>query len=315
MRKTVRLMLIVLLIIMPLHSWGEDTVTLPDTRGHVIEIPFEKDQDPKIGPHEEYYQTDENGICIGYEDPSISVHLERGTYLESTWLAVRVKIAGPGQIRTEMSCKYGAKVSTAGATLAKRVKAVFAINGDFFMERKDNSGRLIGLTVRQGHQYRKRCNGKYDVLIIDDKGDFHIIHRASNEDIDAFEGNIINSFTFGPALVENGEKLSDWENIDIGMNKRCQRMAICQTGPLEYLCICCEDNGNSKLQEGLTIAEFQDLIMTFDDVKIAYNLDGGTSSSAVFKYKKEPFTKVNSMKNKTRTLGDIIYFADAYVEE
>lgn len=275
------------------------------SNGRVIELPF--DSDPKIGPHAECYLCDENGKPVGYEDPSLSVHLTTGRYLDTTWLAADITIAGPGQIRTAMTSRYGASVTAVGSTVAKKAKAVFAVNGDYFSARPN-----LGVVIRQGRQYRVRCDGKYDVLLIDSEGDLHILPRATNDDIRSFEGIVINSFTFGPGLVMNGQRREGFAYIDIGMYKKTQRMAICQTGPLHYLCLCCEgpeDPGS----EGLTLAEFTDLVMSFEGIETAYNLDGGSSSTAVFRTEKEDYAKVNAPQNhKKRTLCDIIYFASAW---
>ncbi|MBR2054709.1 MAG: phosphodiester glycosidase family protein, partial [Clostridia bacterium] len=132
----------------------------------------------------------------GYEDPSISVTIERGRIYDTNYVVARVKLQNASQIRTAMAQSYYSPSTDMGTTIARRSNAVLAINGDFFSSRNHE-----GYVARQGKVYRTKCNGDYDVLIIDDKGDLHIFKNATNADIEAFEGTVVNGYTFGPGLV------------------------------------------------------------------------------------------------------------------
>lgn len=278
-------------------------------KGAVVTLPM--DEDPMYGIRPEYliYEEGEKDP-VGYEDPSISVRLERGRYLKSDYLAVRVKIANASQIRSTKVGKFGEDVTVVGSVMAKKVKAVFAVNGDFF------NTRPSGFVFRQGVMYRKNCKGGHDVLIIDENGDLHVLPKATNEDIDHYTGTMVNAYTFGPCLVLNGEKRTDedYAYFDVGMYKETQRMAICQTGPLEYLCVTCSGPENAG-STGLTMDQFADLLMTFGDVKIGYNLDGGSSATAIFLNAKGQYAKVNARDSKVRDIKDLIYFASAWDSE
>jgi len=113
--------------------------------------------------------------------------------------------------------------------------------------------------------------------------------------------------------VLNGQKRtdSDYAYFDVGMYKETQRMAICQTGPLEYLCVSCNGPENPG-STGLTMDQFADLLMTFGDVITGYNLDGGSSSTAVFFNSKKEYCKINGKGSKVRDIKDLIYFASAW---
>lgn len=293
--KKILCFLLLLLLICPAAMAGE-----------IVELPI--NLSPGLPPQADGYIYEE-GLedPIGYEDPSISVHLTRGRYLDTSWLAAKVRVATPAQVRTAMSSGIGDEVVVVGPTVARKNKTVFAINGDYF------SARSGGYLVRQGRRYRMNCHGGHDVLIIDDKGDLHVIPKATNTTVKAFEGTVINSFTFGPCLIIDGQKRTDEDYVyfDVGMYKKTQRMAICQTGPLEYLCVCCEGPENNG-SLGLTMDEFTDLLLTFDGIQIAYNLDGGSSSTAVFQDKNGDYYKINSQDSKIRPIKDLLYFASAW---
>ena len=238
-----------------------------------------------------------------YEDPSISVSIENGRAYNSYYLAARIRIANPTQLRTSLASSNG-KDTQQATRLAKRVNALFALSGDSFGDNKSGAGMYI---VRQGAVKRHNPSGYFDVLLIDDKGDFHIIKEARQADIDAFEGTIVNSFSFGPGLVVDGVVTETFEDRGYGPTKRAQRVAICQVAPLEYMCVVTSgpDHNNST---GLTIDEFTQLITSLGPVQNAYNLDGGTSAWMVWRGE-----KINAFgSSKYRTINDIIFFVTAW---
>ena len=125
----------------------------------------------------------------------------------------------------------------------------------------------------------------------------------------------VNVLTFGPALIVDGEPRYGYDRRQMSTHRPAQRMAICQTGPLEYLLITSEgpEDPGSK---GLKLDQFVELIASFPDVITAYNLDGGSSSTLVFRKGSEKWAKINCPKSgKKRALRDIIYFADAWMPE
>ena len=261
-----------------------------------------------------------------YEDPSISVRIETGKMFDSKYFAAHIKIANATQIRSYVLDDFYSTVTKPGYIMAGRVNAVLAIDGDF-CERRLGSNTPIGFVVRQGVEYRRNIKPLVDdrmpdILIIDDQGDFTILPAAKPADVDAFEGKVMNAYTFGPGLVINGVRRTEYQNMDDGPNKKTQRMCVAQVGKLEYLCVCCEgpDDPGSK---GMTLDEFSQLVASFEGVQNAYTLDGGSSSQMVFLQKetsgKKNFShvKINAMEkdtNKNRPIRDILFFASAYVE-
>lgn len=311
----VRFLCLILVLLLSVPAFAEDPetaarqpLTLPE--GAVVELTVE--DDPHLGPKDGcyLYESGETKIPYGYEDPSISIRLGHGRVHDTDYVFARIKIAMPTQLRTAMAGKkYPNKQTAVVQKQAERVKAVLAINGDYFNSPYHNWGTVI----RQGVKHRMKCDGVRDVLIIDDKGDLHIIEDAKNEDVEAFDGTVVNAFTFGPALVVNGTPKYGVKSNAIGTHISAQRMAIAQVGPLEYMVITSEgpDDPDSK---GLTLDQFAELVSTFEDVTNAYNLDGGSSSTIAFRKGKSNWGKYNCPKNqKTRSVGDIIYFADAYM--
>lgn len=282
-------------------------------QAEIIELPIDAKKNDLIPPYDECYLSDWE-----YEDPSISVKIEEGRIYDTTYLAARIKIANATQIRAALSGNYSSLGSGEKlVTQARLVKAVFAISGDSVVGQMSN----VGLVTRQGKNYRTKCDKAYeasghrlDVLIIDENGDFHILKEATNADIQAFSGTIVNGFAFGPALVIDGERQTDFINAKPQVPLiLAQRMCIAQVGPLEYMCIYSEGPEN-KGSKGLTLEEFADLVSSFEDIQTAYNLDGGNSCNMVFR-RDGSYVKINGLNNpKVRSVWDIIYFSSAYVK-
>lgn len=242
-----------------------------------------------------------------YEDPTIRVSIETTRYCDTPMFIARVRIADASQLRTMMAGAYGSQRTALATTLAERGGAVLAINGDYY------SYIGTGLIVRQGHTFRSRADSDFDVLMIDVNGDFHVakeIDEATlNEAYAALGGSveeggsIVQAFTFGPALIENGVRAhEEYKRADGGARKPAQRMVIAQDGPLSYVVVCCEgpDNKNSK---GLTLEQMGQFMLDLG-VTTAYNLDGGGSTTMVFDGQ-----KINARStSKNRSVSDIIYF-------
>ena len=258
---------------------------------------------------------------VSYEDESITVDVSfvtaRPAYkaVNLPCAIVRIKIADPSQMRTVMSYDdYDKRQYVKAETMAKHVNAVVAVNGDYFKYHQD-----VGYVVRQGEFYRDKLNGKRDLLLIDQNGDFHAVYGATSEDAAAFmermegEGlSVINSFTLGPVLVENGEAkimqdTATAKSSEFQWRYPQQRVAICQLGELEYAIV--EAYGKTDSSAGMTLQEFSDFIAyLFPDCVMAYNLDGGGSTNVVVNGAKIHKTPGN------RDISDILYFASAYTE-
>ena len=163
--------------------------------------------------------------------------------------------------------------------------------------------------VRQGTLYRDNPAPGSDILLIDDQGDFHIVEDATSEKLAAFEGTVINSFSFGPALVVDGEVVEGGFLDDVAYDKPAQRMVVAQAGPLSYVCVATEGPENPG-SVGLTIPQMAEFMETLD-VQNAYNLDGGSSSTMVLNNE-----KINALStHKVRSICDILYFATLVNQE
>ena len=201
-------------------------------------------------PHQEAYLPEQTG----YHDDSLDVRVETFRRHDTTVMAVYVRLSDPSQLRTAMAAKPPSQKTMVVSSMAKKNNAVLAINGDYF------SFHQNGIVVRGGKMWRNRPDGKRDILIIDENGDFTILPQCEKEDFAGYAGTVMHAFCFGPGLVVDGKALTSLEHADVGNApaKATQRIALGQTGPLEYLIIATEGPEN-KGSVGFTILQMAEL--------------------------------------------------------
>jgi exopolysaccharide biosynthesis protein len=196
--------------------------------------------------------------------------------------------------------------------MAKNHNAVVAIGGDFFADAKN------GYIVRQYKEFRKSPKSVYDMLLVDNNGDFHIVLRSDAEELKALLTSetltFPNIFNFGPALVKDGVLLENPQYyVDNGnkYNTRSTsepRCAIGQLGEREYMFVVVD--GRRKDSDGCSTYELGQWMFEQGCVQ-AYNLDGG--NSALMWFGGENYSD-KTTKNE-RAVSDFIYIATAIKPE
>lgn len=288
------------------EKWAEEESTsgfrweeflLPMARAEVVPpaavTPLPIDYSPGFMPDPGKFTQD------GYQDDSITVSLEVRETDGVTWRIVEVIIAHPSQLRTVIS-KRDARISD----MAARQNAVVAINGDFYVNDPDKKT----YEYRMGEKLRARYNAKKDMLIIDDNADFHLFVQSPKAEVEAFLAaghQIVNAFTFGPALVKDGSLLTTDKKYSYNPNGREPRMAIGQMAELHYVLVLAE--GRTGSSSGVTHQELADFMYDIGCWQ-AYNLDGGNSATIVFN---GGYFQSGRSQNNERSQSDAIYFATA----
>ena len=234
-----------------------------------------------------------------YEDASLSVKMEKrdidGVRYDIAW----IKVASPTQLRTAIAGKPNEIVAEKPGRMARKANAVVAINGDFYVQRKD------GLIYRQGQAFRYLLNPEKDVLFLGSE--------TQTSELVAFLQSgrtIINAFTFGPAIVKDGQALPIPETYLTRFDSavRAPRTVIAQIGPLEYVFV--EAEGRVKHSKGVTTDQMGQFMVELG-VQTAYCMDGGNSSIMLFNGR---YYDANYAASE-REQSDIIYVCSAVPNE
>ncbi len=187
----------------------------------------------------------------------------------------KVKLHDPSAIKLVLSGDtVGHKGETTSAA-AKRTDAILAINGGGFA-RKDGLLYPMGITVVNGEV---KTFSRVDLSFIgfNDKG--NLVGGAVTTRDEIEDMNIKQGATFVPTLLKGGKKLA----IPKAYAKTKQPRTLIghfSNGDLLFIVI----DGRQKGSSGVTLEEAQNKLLEFN-VRDAYTLDGGGSSSFVYKGK------------------------------
>ncbi len=306
--KTVLSFLLALLLLFPCAALGEEEASEPAATDEPVFLSLPLPLDFTGGyPVDEQYFEDENT----YRDPTIRVEItykDISEYIKGyksrnagAWI-VDVRIGDASQLRTAAAEAFDKKTTLPVETIADRLNSVVAFNADYITRQDD------GYVYRQGVLFKDKLKGKRDVLLIDEDGDFHPVHLPGRGELsDTVDGKkVYNSFCFGPILVENGEVCEKMPNFTyLRPENYYARLALCQVGPLHYKVILTTMEQDYTL--GLQLKSFAQLCKD-EGAVVAYNLDGGYSTTLYFHGK-----RLNSQKNVNfREVPDIFYFASAW---
>lgn len=183
--------------------------------------------------------------------------------------------------------------------MAQRSDAVFAINGDYYSYRSD------GIIVRNGKLDRNRPSR--EMLAIFSDGHMEILdeHEA---DMDALlEKGLLHTFSFGPALVKDGKAIEDFSNSKVKNSN--PRTGVGQIEPGHFVFVVVD--GRQENTHGMTLAEFSKV---FEDLgcTLAYNFDGGASSTMVFmgEHINSPSGNLAVEAGSERAVSDILFLAE-----
>lgn len=238
-----------------------------------------------------------------YCDETILVIAWKEAINNSACSFVEVKIAHGSQLRRALSDNtYGSSVYMYPTQMAQNANAVVAINGDFY------GHRSCGITIYQRQLYRFNPRS-LESCFFTASGDMiftHVGELNTEDEVKKFvqDNDIVFSVSFGPILVENGEKKTTNTYLVGEVDIHYSRAAIGQVDKLHYLLMSINEEGVYKNR--VTINQAADLIYA-KGVPNAYALDGGQTATIVMNG--ETFNRPDW--GNERIMTDIIYFATA----
>lgn len=214
-----------------------------------------------------------------------------------------VKIAHPTQIRRFLAGgTYGYDKQFLTTQMASDVNAVVASSGDFY------KFRGYGIVVYNGIVHR--ANGQFvDTCFIDDQGDMHLVKAGELNVMESAqryvdEHNIRFSLSFGPILIQEGQRCEPGNYIIGEINDKYPRAALCQVDAQHYLLAVANSTvGYPYLPD---LHEFAGELQE-KGVRTAYTLDGGQTGVIVMNDQMISPVQYGSQ----RQISDIFYFATA----
>lgn len=220
-------------------------------------------------------ETVEGGTVIGeYSDSNTSITLKQYRAYDSDIYVADVMVSDVSVLKTALANNtYGRNITDTTSNMAKENNAVLAINGDYY------GARQAGYVIRNGNLYRN-TSGDRDALVITKTGEFEFVSENETSADELLQSGAYQVLSFGPVLLEDGE-ISVGENDEVGMAMASNpRTAIGYLGNNHYVFVV--SDGRTSESAGLSLYELATFMKELG-VTDAYNLDGGGSSTMVFK--------------------------------
>lgn len=242
-----------------------------------------------------------------YESDTIRITIDRWCYAFNRtslrFFVANVYVNDPAQLHTAFAGEqYSKDNAEATSAIAERHDAILAFNGDYYNYKDKN-----GLIIRDGVLYRDEASTRDQLLVMSD-GTFVALPRGTytaGEGQKYIDEGVVQSFSFGPLLVNDGEavELPSKYIISTKDTIREPRTAIGQVDANHYVVIVADGRRDGWSDKGMTLQELQKVFVE-QGCKVAYNLDGGGSATMVMGGE-----RVNKTSgSRERNVSDIVYF-------
>lgn len=272
-------------------------------------------QDPSEKPTDEVWQgmfgkkfadkfADGDNVTVTdteYRSHDIYVKCYRGRVNGSNYYVQDIYIRNPQNFRTAFSSGRLDGTKQTGLSMALENSAVCAINGDYNGFGMGDGG----VVLRNGVLYRGKPDN--DVLVMYSDGSMKDFAADRNRTVKGFDAQAElaagawQAWCFGPTLVRNGAIPEKWYSY---INAANPRTALGYFEPGHY-CFVTVD-GRSDVSQGMKMRELAELMLGLG-CRLAYNLDGGQSSTMTFGDK---MINIAPPDEGVRKLSDILYITE-----
>ena len=243
--------------------------------------------------------TVEGGTVIrSYSDSNVSITVKEYREYDSAIYVADITVSDVSYLKTALASNtYGRNITDTTSDIASENNAILAINGDYY------GARQSGYVIRNGSLYRN-SSGNRDALAIMKNGEFKFVSEGETSAETLLQNGALQVFSFGPVLLEDGS-ISVTENEEVGMAMASNpRTAIGYLGKNHYVFLV--SDGRTSESAGLSLYELASFMKSLG-VSDAYNLDGGGSSTMVFKGEVINTPTTNGNSSEERAVSDILY--------
>lgn len=234
-----------------------------------------------------------------YHDDQIDIVLTTMRVENTTVYVADVQIADISLLKTALAGNtYARNLTETTSVQAANAGAILAINGDYY------GAQERGYVLRNGVLYRASAQSGTDALVIGADGNFRIITEGETSADTLVREGAWQVLTFGPALIKDGQvTVSSSDEVGRAMTSN-PRTAIGQISEGHYLLVV--SDGRTKESTGLSLRQLAELMQSLG-AQIAYNLDGGGSSTMVFQGRVVNNPTTNGRSIRERSVSDIVY--------
>lgn len=234
-----------------------------------------------------------------YHDDQIDIVLTTMRVENTTVYVADVQIADISLLKTALAGNtYARNLTETTSVQAANTGAILAINGDYY------GAQERGYVLRNGVLYRASAQSGTDALVIGADGNFRIITEGETSADTLVREGAWQVLTFGPALINGGQvTVSSSDEVGRAMTSN-PRTAIGQISEGHYLLVV--SDGRTKESTGLSLRQLAELMQSLG-AQIAYNLDGGGSSTIVFQGRVVNNPTTNGRSIRERSVSDIVY--------
>lgn len=234
-----------------------------------------------------------------YHDDQIDIVLTTMRVENTTVYVADVQIADISLLKTALAGNtYARNLTETTSVQAANAGAILAINGDYY------GAQERGYVLRNGMLYRASAQSGTDALVIGADGNFRIITEGETSADTLVREGAWQVLTFGPALVKDGQvTVRSSDEVGRAMTSN-PRTAIGQISEGHYLLVV--SDGRTKESTGLSLRQLAELMQSLG-AQIAYNLDGGGSSTMVFQGRVVNSPTTNGRSIRERSVSDIVY--------
>lgn len=199
--------------------------------------------------------------------------------------------------------QFGQNIVANTSAIAAKAKAVLAVNGDYY------GFRDTGIVIRNGVAFRD--SGARQGLAFYTDGTARLYDETTTNAAQLIGAGVWNTLSFGPGLVNDGKVVDGIDRVEIDTNFGNHSVQGNQprTGvgviAANHLLFIVVDGRSSGYSRGVTMTEFARIFVE-RGARVAYNIDGGGSSTMVF-----DGALVNNPlgKGQERGTSDILYIA------
>lgn len=235
-----------------------------------------------------------------YADEHIQIALTTYRELDSNVHVADVLLTDVSGLKTAFAENaYGRNITAPTSAIAAEHDAILAVNGDYY------GAQRSGYVIRNGVLYREIMAGaqREDLCVWPD-GSFTIVQEGNVSASDLLESGALHVFSFGPALIQTGEVAVNPEQEVGKAMANNPRTAIAMIAPLHYLFVVAD--GRTEESAGLSLYEMAVFLKGLG-AQVAYNLDGGGSSTLVFDGRVINYPTTNGKSYAERAVSDIVY--------